>query len=511
MGLRNLIVRITGDKTGLDSTLKGAEGSLNSFGSVVKKIGGFIGVAFGAHAIKEFIVEASRAAAEAEGIANAFKKIGDSNFLKGLQEATRGQIGNTGLMKMAVQANNLNIPLKDLSMYLDFATKRAISTGKSINEMTEAIVMGVGRQSPRSFIQLGISVDDFNKKIKEANGDKRQGIKALVEEGLPKMGDVAETTAEKIGRLSTAWSDFKKNIGKEVDKEGGLMNQGRDYLTTILGIWNDPYYSFLDKASALLPNYGGLLSPKELAQKKNFEFTKQQQSGAQGMLGPDWMSSVGNFLKNNETSGPKSVVKSLADLNTELEDMKKNLLEMNAADVEGIAILKNKIDLQQQYIDMLSSGMMSSKILGGATKISGVGYTAPSRFSLPGLKGKGAKGSGDLKSMTTDWTGGIEDLQASLVDLSNTFSRMFANVNGGFQGMMEGVIKGLQRLAQELVAKAAILAIMGILFPEAGIIGGGMFTKFLFQGMPGIGGGGMNLSSTLSGKDIGISLRRNQR
>ena len=44
MGLRNLIVRITGDKTGLDSTLKGAEGSLNSFGSVVKKIGGFIGV-----------------------------------------------------------------------------------------------------------------------------------------------------------------------------------------------------------------------------------------------------------------------------------------------------------------------------------------------------------------------------------------------------------------------------------------------------------------------------------
>ena len=84
MGLRNLIVRITGDKTGLDSTLKGAEGSLNSFGSVVKKIGGFIGIAFGVSAIKHFIVEASKAAAEAEGIANAFKKIGDSNLLRDL-------------------------------------------------------------------------------------------------------------------------------------------------------------------------------------------------------------------------------------------------------------------------------------------------------------------------------------------------------------------------------------------------------------------------------------------
>ena len=76
--------------------------------------------------------------------------------------------------------------------------------------------------------------------------------------------------------------------------------------------------------------------------------------------------------------------------------------------------------------------------------------------------------------------------------------------------MLDGVVKGLQRLAQELVAKAAILAIMGILFPEAGIIGGGMFAKFLFQGMPGMGGMGQ-LSTTLSGRDIGISLRRNQR
>jgi len=504
MGLRNLIVRITGDKTGLDSTLKGAEGSLNSFGSVVKKIGGFIGIAFGVSAIKRFVVEASRAAAEAEGIANAFKKIGDTKFLSQLREATSGQIGNTGLKRLAVDAEHLNIPLKDLPLYLEFATKRAITTGKSISDLTQLIVTGVGRQSSRSFIQLGVSVDEFNKKVREAAGDKREGIKALVEDGIKKMGDVAETTAEKLGRLSTSWSNFKKSIGESVNKSGAF-DKIITWLQDMSNILNDPNLTAWQKFRATPDKYKTYNAEQDSA--------KIAQSNRLNVLFPGQE----NFLKNLfdkpgiTSNSPKSVVKSLADLNTELEDMKKNLLEMNAADVEGIAILKNKIDLQQQYIDMLSSGMMSSKILGGATKISGVGYTAPSRFSLPGLKGKGAKGSGDLKSMTTDWTGGIEDLQASLVDLSNTFSRMFANVNGGFQGMMEGVIKGLQRLAQELVAKAAILAIMGILFPEAGIIGGGMFTKFLFQGMPGIGGGGMNLSSTLSGKDIGISLRRNQR
>ena len=397
MGLRNLIVRITGDKTGLDSTLKGAEGSLNSFGSVVKKIGGFIGIAFGVSAIKHFIVEASKAAAEAEGIANAFKKIGDSKFLDQLRDATSGQIGNTGLKRLAVEANNLNVPLKDLPMYLEFATKRAITTGKSIDDLTNAIVTGVGRQSPRSFIQLGISVDEFNKKIREANGDKREGIKALVEDGIKKMGDVAETTAEKLGRLTTSWSNFKKGIGESVNKSGAF-DKVITWLQDMADILNDPNLTAWQKFRATPDKYKAYNAEQD-SSKAAFSARMSTAFPGQENFLKDLYNKPGTLSPEKTTV----VVKTLSDLNTELDDMKKNLLDMNAADVEGIAILKNKIDLQQQYIDLLSSGMMSSKILGGATKISGVGYTAPSRFSLPGLKGKGAKGSGDLKSMTTEY------------------------------------------------------------------------------------------------------------
>lgn len=62
MGLRDLFVRIRGDKTSLDTALRGAEGSVKSFGATVKKLGGIIGAAFGVNAIVNFAKEAVKAA-----------------------------------------------------------------------------------------------------------------------------------------------------------------------------------------------------------------------------------------------------------------------------------------------------------------------------------------------------------------------------------------------------------------------------------------------------------------
>ena len=190
MSLRSLIVRVTGDKSGLDSTLKGAESSMNSFGNVVKKIGGFIGVAFGVHQLIEFGKEASKAAAEAEGIKNAFAKIGGSGVLDDLRKATRGLIGDTALMKLAIKGESLGIPFKDMGLYLDYATKRSIATGQSIDELSDAIINGIGRNSSRSFVTLGISVNAINEAIKKT-GDRTSAIKELVSDKIKDMGDVA--------------------------------------------------------------------------------------------------------------------------------------------------------------------------------------------------------------------------------------------------------------------------------------------------------------------------------
>ena len=214
MSLRSLIVRIVGDKSGLDSTLKGAEGSMNSFGSVVKKIGGLLGIAFGLREIVNFSKEAMKLAAEAEGVKNAFMKIGDAkSVLEDMKKATRGVMDESDLMQLAVKAQNFNIPLKDLSKYFEFATNRAITTGKSVSELTDLIVTGLGRKSSRSFIQLGLSAKDVQEAFKTTGG-----MMNLVTGALEKMGPVADTAAIRLGQVATnvknlkeAWGEFLNN------------------------------------------------------------------------------------------------------------------------------------------------------------------------------------------------------------------------------------------------------------------------------------------------------------
>jgi len=245
--LHNLIVKITGDKTQLDNTLQGAGRSVNTFGSVVRKIGGYIAAAFSITIITGFVKSCIQAAVAAEGIMNAFRRIGSPEIMGQLKEATRGLFEEEALAKYAIQAKNLGIPLRDLSRYLEFATKRAITTGKSIEELTEAIITGVGRKSTRSLIQLGISVTDLQNELKKT-GDFTIALGNIMDRELTAMGEVTDTTAVKFRQVKTAWQEFKESLGNKIVSSEWFQNLlgGLKNLTSMLsgpkqaGI-NDPY------------------------------------------------------------------------------------------------------------------------------------------------------------------------------------------------------------------------------------------------------------------------------
>lgn len=99
----------------------------------------------------------------------------------------------------------------------------------------------------------------------------------------------------------------------------------------------------------------------------------------------------------------------------------------------------------------------------------------------------------------------FSSMQEAIMNLSETFSTFFSDVNLGFQGMIDGIITGLKRLVMELLAKAAILALLGVI---TGVpLSGAMFKNLLFGGNIGsllkggaIGGGGGAAAVPLSGK-----------
>jgi hypothetical protein len=204
-------------------TQKGFKEMSSSLSSSFAKVGAAIGVAFGTQQIVQFGKEAVTLASQLEGVERAFKRIGganSANLLQGLRKATRGTVSDLVLMQKAVQASNFKIPLENLASLFKFAQARARETGESVEYLTNSIVLGIGRKSPLILDNLGISAVELRTRLKgvgveAANvGDIAAIIGDIAEEELAKMGDQADTTADKIAQLNTKIENSKTVIGE---------------------------------------------------------------------------------------------------------------------------------------------------------------------------------------------------------------------------------------------------------------------------------------------------------
>jgi uncharacterized protein (DUF2164 family) len=212
-----------------------SKGMVNDF----KKVGAAIGLAFGAQELVSFGKEAVKLASQMEGVERAFKRIGganSANLLEGLRRATRGTVSDLQLMQKAVQASNFKIPLENLASLFKFAQARARETGESVEYLTNSIVLGIGRKSPLILDNLGISAVELRERLKgvgvEASsvGDIAKIIGEIAEEELAKMGNQADTTADKIEQLNTVLENAKVLLGE------GLVEAADAYIEKVTPI-----------------------------------------------------------------------------------------------------------------------------------------------------------------------------------------------------------------------------------------------------------------------------------
>jgi hypothetical protein len=213
----------------------------SSLASSFSKVGAAIGLAFGTAQIISFGKEAVKLASQMEGVERAFKRIGGANsdsLLDGLRKATRGTVSDLVLMQKAVQASNFKIPLENLASLFKFAQARARETGESVEYLTNSIVLGIGRKSPLILDNLGISAVELRTRLKgvgveAANvGDIAQIIGDIAQEELAKMGDQADTTADKLARLSAIAENAQTSVGE------ALINLGTGF-AFLLGLTED--------------------------------------------------------------------------------------------------------------------------------------------------------------------------------------------------------------------------------------------------------------------------------
>jgi hypothetical protein len=257
--LTQLLFNIEANTASLKSGLDRAQNQISSFGNNVTKLGGLIGVAFGAKEILSFGLEVSKLAGEFAGVENAFKKLeGSAKLMDDLKKATSGTVSELNLMKRAVQFSNFGLSLEQLPKLLEFSTKRAQQTGQSVDYLVDSIVTGLGRKSVLILDNLGISSSQLNAEIAKT-GDFMSSVGNIVDKELTKMGDAVETNLTKTERLSASWENFKVRLG-EAANSSGILGSSLDALSGTLDLLASRNLSVWEKLASLFGGVGGVVN-----------------------------------------------------------------------------------------------------------------------------------------------------------------------------------------------------------------------------------------------------------
>jgi hypothetical protein len=126
-------------------------------------------------------------------------------------------------MQRAVQASNFKLPLDQLAGLLKFASARARETGEDVDYLVNSIVLGIGRKSPLILDNLGISAVELRERLKgvgvEATSvaDIAKIVGDIATEELEKMGDQADTSADRIAQIGVAFENMQVKAGKAIN------------------------------------------------------------------------------------------------------------------------------------------------------------------------------------------------------------------------------------------------------------------------------------------------------
>lgn len=228
-----------------DLSAKGGKG----MDALVTGVKAFLALGF-VNELKNIAIEASKVAAEGEGIRSAFANIAKAGDLKDLRASVNGTVSDLKLMQQAVKAAGSGIGMDKLKVILADVNKIADATGQNFEQLAEVVIKSIGRESVSALGRFGIKVSDTATEV--ATADK---VMAALKVTTQSLGDVSNETAENYGKIAAAQDNLREAFGRLVNsgpfKEiQSTMAQG---LTKLVDSLNRlPQDAFAGKTNAML-------------------------------------------------------------------------------------------------------------------------------------------------------------------------------------------------------------------------------------------------------------------
>ena len=437
-------------KEGLNKAKKDLGGFQKSAESTFKNFAVSLGAALSVGAIANFTKELTRLSGEVEGVATAFSKIGSSGDLQILRNSVKGTVSDLQLMKMAVSANVLGLPVKDLGNLFEFAAKMAQDTGQSVDYLVDSIVRGIGRKSALILDNLGISAIQLKEALGGVSveaasvGQVTEAVSKIAEDYLNRNGGLLDTNATKIQRITAEWENFKASLAVSPTFTTAISTGLKEIEALLTG-----YASIGDLLKGIFISSGDW--DKLIAGFDNWKQIQDWNQKYGGMYGEGEstkpIKAAAKALEESTESAKKArtVYEQLGDKLKELQETQKTLATQNkdisdiTARVAGVQLQIDKID---ELIKKQTEAAMFDKKYGGsftpATSISG--------------KGAAVQGGDDLDTKTLgDMSGliqsNLDKVNGYYAEIENLNRRATESIQNSFYSMVSGVTDALGSLA----------------------------------------------------------------
>ena len=435
MKLGDLFIKLGLKSQEFEQGMDKAKKSTVSFGSVVKRIGSVLGIAFGAQEIIAFGKELFRISQEAEGVRAEFQRIADESDLENLRRSVKGTVSDLELMKQSVMASNFGIPVKELGGLLEFATKRAQDTGQAVDYLVNSIVVGIGRKSPMILDNLGISAVQLNEKLGNLSigtasvGDVAEAVGKIIVESMEKSGGIIDTVGTKTASLAAHWENFKLKIVETpalINRIKELTNIIIKELTTLemvvsgFATWGD-----IIKATASNTYWDKLLA--DYARFVELEKTRAKYSGMYG---------EGESTGGPLAAGTKKQTQTIKELREEIDLLKGSIDLYNVTQGDAIQGVLQEIAAKEKLLKLLTEERKERE---KQREVSAIPFTP-----IKATKVEQQKEYSWLDAPGVDM--GLSDIELKLQqtrELTAKFQEDWMNDWGGFQAEFASLIDSL--------------------------------------------------------------------
>lgn len=468
--------------TQVDSSIKGISKQFQN-------LGGIIGASFAVSQIQAFTSEALDLATKAQGIETAFNRIGNEINMDNLRKAVQGTVSDLELMRQAVTAEKLGIPIQEFTKYLGFAKKQANEMGESVDYMVDSIVKGVGRQSTMILDNLGISAKAVQEELKKG-GTFAEAVGRIIQQEMGGANDTLLTTQDRLLQQQATLENIKTEVGKNLMPIYIEFLDGVNSLLKGINIlWNEQF-SFIEKiaywATYLDPVNGEL----------NRMVMEAKAAGREAAALGDTAAMVGEGFQGAADSAKK--------LGDELKKVSGIKVQggLRLADVEPGLAPKETAPTPLYQTDMALFGIRRQ-----------AEYAAGSWDVYTAAQSTAAGKASEWVMKNQDVAAQLEAITAIGAQFGQVFQASFqaAIING--QSFFDSVRAGMKAYVQQMAAATAatltLAAAMAIIFPNVGfkaafnVLGGGMGLPF------GFGGENMQMGLRIAGNDFYTGIDRN--